>query len=80
VSKSEYAQLRGKDRSVTKGLQYTPLSHRENLASTAAGPTNSFKPTSNVTYLLKESFGQLWDYAPRIEEEVACQALDETHE
>lgn len=31
VRKSEYARLRGKDRSVIKGQKYTLLSHRDNL-------------------------------------------------
>jgi transposase len=50
VRKSEYARLRGKDRSVIKGQKYTLLSHRDNLTSTAAAPfRSSFKPTAGST-------------------------------
>ena len=64
VRKSEYARLRGKDRSLIKG-QYTLLSHRDNL--TLDGRRSLYKLLQanrrlNVAYLLKESFGQLWDY------------------
>jgi transposase len=65
VRKSEYARLRGKDRSVIKGQKYTLLSHRDNL--TLDGRRSLYKLLRanrrlNVAYLLKESFGQLWDY------------------
>ena len=65
VRKAEYARLSGKDRSFIKGQKYTLLSHRENL--TAAGRINLRKLLAankrlNTAYLLKESFGQLWDY------------------
>jgi len=65
VRKAEYARLSGRDRSFIKGQKYTLLSHRENL--TAAGRVNLRKLLAankrlNTAYLLKESFGQLWDY------------------
>ena len=65
VRKSEYARLSGPDRSFIKGQKYTLLSHRENL--TLAGRQNLRKLLAankrlNTAYLLKESFGQLWDY------------------
>ena len=65
VRKSEYARLRGKDRSVIKGQKYTLLSHRDHL--TLDGRRSLYKLLQanrllNVAYLLKESFGQLWDY------------------
>ena len=65
VRKAEYARLSGKDRSFIKGQKYTLLSHRENL--TAVGRVNLRKLLAankrlNTAYLLKESFGQLWDY------------------
>jgi transposase len=65
VRKSEYARLSGKDRSFIKGQKYTLLSREENL--TAQGRANLRKLLAankrlNTAYLLKESFGQLWDY------------------
>jgi transposase len=65
VRKSEYRRLSGRDRSYIKGQKYTLLSHRENL--TPAGRQNLKKLLAankrlNTAYLLKESFGQLWDY------------------
>jgi len=65
VRKAEYARLAGRDRSFIKGQKYTLLSHRENL--TLAGRANLRKLLAankrlNTAYLLKESFGQLWDY------------------
>jgi len=65
VSKSEYARLRGQDRSLIKGQQYTLLSHRDNLTLEGRRALHKLLPANhrlNVTYLLKESFGQLWDY------------------
>jgi hypothetical protein len=65
VRKAEYRRLSGQDRSYIKGQKYTLLSHRENL--TPAGRQNLKKLLAankrlNTAYLLKESFGQLWDY------------------
>ncbi len=65
VRKSEYARLRGKDRSVIKGQKYTLLSHRENLTLDGRRSLHKLLQANqrlNVAYLLKESFGQLWDY------------------
>jgi transposase len=65
VRKAEYARLSGRDRSFIKGQKYTLLSNRENL--TPNGRQNLRKLLTankrlNTAYLLKESFGQLWDY------------------
>ncbi len=65
VRKHEYTRLSGKDRRFIKGQKYTLLSHRENL--TLEGKTSlklllSANKRLNTAYLLKESFGQLWDY------------------
>lgn len=65
VRKKEYARLSGQDRRFVKGQKYTLLSHWGNL--TAEGKTALkllFKANRrlNKAYLLKESFGQLWDY------------------
>jgi transposase len=65
VRKSEYARLRGKDRSVIKGQKYTLLSHRDNLTLDGRRSLHKLLQANqrlNVAYLLKESFGQLWDY------------------
>jgi transposase len=65
VRKREYARLSGEDRRFIKGQRYTLLSHWGNL--TAAGRASLkllFRANKrlNKAYLLKESFGQLWDY------------------
>lgn len=65
VRKEEYTRLSGQDRSYIKGQKYTLLSHKENL--TLAGRQSLKKLLAvnkrlNTAYLLKESFGQLWDY------------------
>jgi transposase len=65
VRKQEYRRLSEQDRKFIKGQKYTLLSHRENLSQD--GRTNlrlllSANKRLNTAYLLKESFGQLWDY------------------
>lgn len=65
VRRAEYRRLSGKSRSYIKGQKYTLLSHRENL--TLAGKRGLKKLLAankrlNTAYLLKETFGQLWDY------------------
>jgi transposase len=65
VRKREYGRVSGADRRFIKGQRYTLLSHWGNL--TADGRTALkllFKANRrlNKAYLLKESFGQLWDY------------------
>jgi len=65
VRRSEYARLAGKERSYIKGQRYTLLSNKENL--TRNGRRNLRKVLRansrlNAAYLLRESFGQLWDY------------------
>jgi transposase len=65
VRKSEYARLSGKDRSFIKGHKYTLLSHRENLSADGRAGLKRLLAANkrlNTAYLLKESFGQLWDY------------------
>jgi transposase len=65
VRKSEYARLSGKDRRFIKGQKYTLLSSHENL-TLAGGRSLKLLLAANkridTAYLLKESFGQLWDY------------------
>jgi transposase len=65
VRKSEYRRLSGHDRSYIKGQKYTLLSHRENLTLDGRKALRKLLAANkrlNRAYLLKESFGQLWDY------------------
>jgi transposase len=65
VRKSEYARLRGQDRAYIKGQKYTLLSHRENLSLQGREALEKLLAANkrlHIAYLLKESFGQLWDY------------------
>ena len=65
VRKSEYRRLSGQDRSYIKGQKYTLLSRRENLTLNGRQALKKVLTANkrlNTAYLLKESFGQLWDY------------------
>lgn len=65
IRKQEYARLAGKDRSFIKGQKYTLLSHRVNLTLSGRRSLKKLLGANkrlNTAYLLKESFGQLWDY------------------
>jgi len=65
VRKHEYARLTGNDRRFIKGQKYTLLSHHENLSSDGRTSLRLLLKANkrlNTAYLLKESFGQLWDY------------------
>jgi transposase len=65
VRKAEYARLTGKDRRFIKGQKYTLLSNRENLSLEGRKSLKLLLAANkrlNTAYLLKESFGQLWDY------------------
>jgi transposase len=65
VRKSEYARLSGRDRRYIRGQKYTLLSHRENLTLEGRQSLKTLLAANkrlNTAYLLKESFGQLWDY------------------
>ena len=65
VRKSEYRRLSGQDRSYIKGQKYTLLSRRENLTLNGRKALKKLLAANkrlNRAYLLKESFGQLWDY------------------
>ena len=65
VRKGEYSRLTGKDRRFIKGQKYTLLSRRENLSRDGRRSLKTLLAVNkrlNVAYLLKESFGQLWDY------------------
>lgn len=65
VRRNEYHRLAGQDRSFIKGQRYTLLSSWENLNLDGRRALRKlFKANKrlNLAYLLKESFGQLWDY------------------
>ena len=65
IRKAEYARLEGKQRQFIKGQKYTLLSRPQNLTGTARKNLKLLLAANkrlNTAYLLKESFGQLWDY------------------
>jgi len=65
VRKAEYRRLSDKQRRYIKGQKYTLLSHRENLSLEGRASLKALLAANkrlNTAYLLKESFGQLWDY------------------
>lgn len=65
VRKAEYKRLSGNDRSYIKGQKYTLLSNRENLTLNGRRALKKLLGANkrlHIAYLLKESFGQLWDY------------------
>ena len=65
VRKSEYARLCGKARSYIKGQKYTLLSNRANLSLKGQQALKTLLAANqrlHTAYLLRESFGQLWDY------------------
>ena len=65
VRRDEYHRLTGKERSYIKGQRYTLLSHWDNLTLEGRRALRKLLKANNrinVAYLLKESFGQLWDY------------------
>ena len=65
VRKSEYARLSGRRRRFIKGQKYTLLAHRENLTLSGRQALTTLLRANqrlHIAYLLKESFGQLWDY------------------
>jgi transposase len=62
---SEYARLSGNKQRFVKGQKYHLLSNRENLTLSGKKSLQTLLEANkrlNVAYLLKESFGQLWDY------------------
>ena len=65
VRKSEYARLSGQDRRFIKGQKYTLLSRKANLTLDGRRALRTLLKANkrlHTAYLLKESFGQLWDY------------------
>jgi len=67
VRKLEYSRLSEDDRQrrFIKGQKYTLLSHKENLSLNGRRALKILLRANrrlNTAYVLKESFGQLWDY------------------
>lgn len=65
VRKQEYARVSGKNRNFIKGQKFTLLSRRENLTLEGRRALKTLLKANkriNAAYLLKEQFGQLWDY------------------
>lgn len=65
VRKSEYGRLSGKGRSYIKGQKYTLLCRKENLTLEGRQALKKLLGANkrlNTAYILKETFGQLWDY------------------
>jgi transposase len=65
VRRSEYHRLNGKERKFIKGQRYTLLSNPENLNPEGRRSLKTLLKANrrlHKAYLLKEAFGQLWDY------------------
>lgn len=66
VRKAEYKRLTNKaDRKYIKGQKYVLLSHRENLSPDKRRALTTLLAANrrlNTAYVLKEQFGQLWEY------------------
>jgi transposase len=65
VRKSEFSRLSGKGRTFIKGQKFALLSHPQNLKGPARKNLKLLLGANkrlNTAYMLKESFGQLWDY------------------
>jgi transposase len=65
VRRSEYKRVNEKERRFIKGQRYTLLSHKANLNIKGRQALQMLLKANkrlNKAYVLKESFGQLWDY------------------
>lgn len=65
VRREEYQRVSETDRAFIKGQRYTLLSHRENLSHEGKESLKKLLRANRrlqTAYLLKEEFGQLWDY------------------
>ena len=65
VRKREYARVSGENRRFIKGQKYNLLSRWENLNQKGRDSLKLLLAANkrlNTAYILKESFGQLWDY------------------
>ncbi len=65
VRRQEYKRVNEKERKFIKGQRYTLLSHKANLDAEGRRSLRLLLKANkrlHKAYLLKESFGQLWDY------------------
>jgi len=65
VRRKEYKRVNDKERKFIKGQRYTLLSHKANLDLEGRRSLSLLLKANkrlNTAYVLKESFGQLWDY------------------
>ncbi len=65
VRRNEYTRLSGQDRRYIKGQRYTLLTRREHLSLDGRRALKKLLQANrrlNTAYVLKETFGQLWDY------------------
>ena len=66
VRRQEYKRVNDKERKYIKGQRYTLLSHMANLDSDGRRSLKLLLKANqrlHKAYLLKEAFGQLWDYS-----------------
>jgi transposase len=66
VRRSEYKRVNEKERTFIKGQRYTLLSHQANLDEKGRRSLKLLLKANkrlHKAYLLKEAFGQLWDYS-----------------
>ena len=66
VRRQEYKRVNDKERKYIKGQRYTLLSHKANLDADGRRSLKLLLKANkrlHKAYLLKESFGQLWDYS-----------------
>lgn len=65
IRRQEYKRVNEKERKYIKGQRYTLLSHKANLDTEGRRSLKLLLKANrplNKAYLLKEAFGQLWDY------------------
>lgn len=65
IRRQEYKRVNEKERKYIKGQRYTLLSHKANLDTAGRRSLKLLLKANkrlNKAYLLKEAFGQLWDY------------------
>ena len=66
IRRQEYKRVNDKERTYIKGQRYTLLSHKANLDTQGRRSLKLLLKANkrlHKAYLLKESFGQLWDYS-----------------
>ncbi len=69
VRRMEYKRVVGREREFIKGQRYVLLSHRENLnmkGREALSKLLAVNKRLNTAYILKEEFGELWEYRSEV--------------